>query len=92
MKIFITGLAAILVSASAFAQSASPADPMAPPAPMATPAPMTDPAAPITGPMAPSAADPAAAPLLTEKNGRWWNGDRRATNTEIADYKRSRPQ
>ncbi|WP_426168202.1 hypothetical protein [Sandarakinorhabdus sp. DWP1-3-1] len=34
----------------------------------------------------------AMAPSLTKKNGKWWNGDRRATKDEIAQYQRANPQ
>ena len=100
MKMLIGGLAAMFVSTAAFAQTApatgamAPGDTtqgsstMAPVTPGQTgtmnPAPTTDDAAP-SGNMA-------AAPTLTEKNGEWWNGDRRASKAEIAEYKRSQPK
>lgn len=84
MKIYIVGLAAALMATAAFAQTTTPA-PAAPAAPEA----MT-PATPADAAPAP-AADTAmgSAPMLTERGGKWYNGDKPATKAEISAYKKS---
>jgi len=32
------------------------------------------------------------ATTLTQKDGQWWNGDRRATEAEITEYRRNKPR
>jgi hypothetical protein len=86
MKILVSGLAAALMTTAALAQT-PPADPMSsnPAAtPPATPAPPAETAPPV--------ATASNAPALVQKDGKWWNGDRKATKEEIAEYKRGNPQ
>ncbi len=82
MKILISGLAAAMMTTAAFAQTVTPADPAAPAAmaPMEA-APAADAAAPVAAP---------ADGMLVQKDGKWWNGDREATKTEIAAYKKAK--
>ncbi|MFZ4689014.1 MAG: hypothetical protein ACOYLS_07240 [Polymorphobacter sp.] len=80
MKMLLTGIAAALMATAATAQT-PPADPMAPAAPTTTEAPAAPPAA-----EAQAAPD---APMLTEKDGKWWNGDRLASKSEVTAYKKS---
>lgn len=94
MKIFLTLAAATLASTAALAQMS--AAPSAPPAPtmqpgMAAPAP----AAPMEAQPAPMANDMAATPdatasatMPTERDGRWYMGDRLATKAEIKAHKK----
>lgn len=85
MKMLMSGAIAALAATAAFAQAqpaSPPADPMATPPAAGTMTP-TDTPAPI---------EAAAAPRLVEKDGVWWNGDRRATPVEIAEYKRNQPR
>lgn len=57
-----------------------------------------DPAAPAVGPAAGLEAAPPAemaapapeAETLVKKDGKWWAGDREATKTEIAEYKKAK--
>jgi hypothetical protein len=96
MKMLIGGLAAAWMATAVLAQTppadTPPADPMAntpatmPPASTMTP---TDPV-PAASEMAPAA--DTKVPMLVEKNGKWWNGDRLATKSEIAEYRRTKPQ
>lgn len=80
MKMLIASFAAALVATTALAQS--------------TPLPPGDPMNSPTGtPSSPTPSDPAQVveapigPQLVQRNGQWWNGDRKATNSEIAQYK-----
>ncbi len=86
MKMLLTGLAVALMASAAVAQTTTPADPAAPAA-MESAA-----AAPAAEPAAPAAASEAAAPsatTLAQRDGKWWNGDRRATKPEIAAWKKA---
>ena len=86
MKMLIGGIAAAFLASVAVAQT-PPADPMAS-NPAATP-----PATPTPADAAPSATtETAEAPMLVEKDGKWWNGEREATPAEIAEYNRNKPQ
>ena len=84
MKMLIGGLAAVFVATATLAQSTPP-----PTEPMNSPGavPPADTAAPGA-----QAAEASAAPQLVQKNGKWWNGDRKATRTEIAQYKAANPR
>ena len=33
----------------------------------------------------------ASGTMLVQRDGKWWNGDRRATADEIAAYKKNKP-
>ncbi|MBC7504837.1 MAG: hypothetical protein H7267_03805 [Sandarakinorhabdus sp.] len=97
MKMLIGGIAAILTASTVLAQPAPPVGPAAPaaPAPFADPAASSAPApaAPSAEPAPPAASEQTAiAPILTERNGKWWNGDRKASKAEIAENQRNRPQ
>lgn len=81
MKMLISGLAVAFAATAAFAQT-PPVDPMATTPPPATTMTPTD---------TPPAPSTEAAPKLTEKDGVWWNGDRRATTAEIAAHKAAKP-
>ena len=87
MKIILAAAIAVTMTTGALAQTMGPANPateaMAP-APAAAPEPAA--AAPAAE-AAPAVEIAAAGPALVEKNGKWWNGDRRATKAEIADFK-----
>ncbi len=53
------------------------------------------PSGPDTSSMSSSGAANATAatePALTKKNGKWYNGDRRATKDEIAQYQQANPK
>lgn len=82
MKILIPGILVALMATAAVAQTAMPTEPAAPAAAMA---PME--AAPPADAVAPAAAADA---MLVQKDGKWWNGDREATKTEIAAYKKAK--
>ncbi len=87
MKIYIAGLAAALMATAAFAQTTTPAPaPAAPAAPEAM-TPATPPADAAPAPAADTAMG--SAPMLTERGGKWYNGDKPATKTEISAYKKS---
>ncbi len=92
MKMLICGLAATMLSTAALAQSTPPppADPMAAPPASTMSSPPATPSAPLT-PAAPMATAETG-PTLVQKNGKWWNGDRKATKAEIAEYQRTHPQ
>ena len=92
MKIILAAAIAVTMTTGALAQTVVPATPATEamtPAPAATP----EPAAPATpaesaAPAAEAATQVATAgPALVEKKGKWWNGDRRATKAEVAEYK-----
>ena len=80
MKMLLTGIAAALMATAATAQT-PPADPMAPAAPATTKTPAAPPV--TTAPATPDA------PMLTEKDGKWWNGDRLASKSEVTAYKKT---
>ena len=95
MKILIAGIAAMIVATPVFAQPSSAADPV----PMTRPTtePMTGPTtSPTTDTPSASTAAPAeqsaSAAILTQKDGKWWKGERRATKAEIAEHQRAQPQ
>ena len=93
MKMFIGGIVALFVTTAAFAQSAPPVGAMETPTNTITqPAPTGTPNDPAVSPTGPNSPGSTTMPMLTEKNGKWWNGERKATDAEIAEYKRSRPQ
>ena len=77
MKILIPGVLVALMATAAVAQTVTPAEPAAPME-----------AAPPAEAVAPVA--PAADGMLVQKDGKWWNGDREATKTEIAAYKKAK--
>lgn len=85
MKMLVGGLAAIFMATAALAQTAPPptTDPMNSPSAL-PPAEATTPPA--------SGAEAPTGPQLTQKDGKWWNGDRKATRTEIAQYKAANPK
>ncbi len=87
MKILIGGLAGALMATAALAQT-PPADPMTS-NPATTPPATATPSAEVAPP---ATTETANAPQLVQKDGKWWNGDRKATKAEIAEYQRSRPQ
>jgi hypothetical protein len=86
MKVLISGMAA-LFAAAAFAQSAPTTT-----EPMTSTPPATE--TPVQGQSTtpPAAGQSANAPALVEKDGVWWNGERRATTAEIAEYRRANPR
>ena len=99
MKIVITAIAGLLLAATAAAQTIAPPSPSAPETPPVTQTPVAPPAeAPPPAPPAeapPAEAAPSAqpdAPALVLKDGKWWKGDRRASKTEIAEYRRHQPK
>ena len=79
MKIILAGLAAFAMAGPLMAQTVTPVEPSPPP---------TENTAPAADTMAP-AAPMATEPKLTERDGKWWNGDREATKAEIAEYKKA---
>lgn len=88
MKSLIGGVAALLLATTTTALAQS------------TPLPSGDPMNSPTGtPSSPTPPVPSAAaaeapigPQLVQRNGQWWNGDRKATNIEIAQYKAANSQ
>lgn len=80
MKILIPGVLVALMATAAVAQTVTPAEPAVPAAPMeaAPPAEAVTPVAPV------------ADGVLVQKDGKWWNGDREATKTEIAANKKAK--
>lgn len=87
MKIILTGIAAAaLISVAAVAQTA-PSGSMTPATPPAPMEPATTPPAADAGMAAPATGEGA---MLTERDGKWYNGDREATTTEIAAYKKAK--
>ena len=80
MKIIFAGLAAFAMAGPLMAQTVTPVEPPTPPP--------TENAAPAADAMAP-AAPMATEATLTERDGKWWNGDREATKAEIAEYKKA---
>jgi hypothetical protein len=86
MKIILAAAIAVTMTTGALAQTVVPAAPVTEamtPAPAATPAEPAAPAAEAATQVA------AAGPTLVEKKGKWWNGDRRATKAEVAEYKQA---
>ena len=86
MKMLLTGAAFAFLATAATAQTVTPMDnpAAAPAAPAMTPADPATPAAPQTSAEAP------AGTMLVERDGKWWNGDKPATKSEIAAYKKAR--
>ncbi len=91
-------IAAVLMASGAFAQTvATPEataqpDAVAAPEVTAAPAPEAAPAAdaaPMAADAAPMQQDAMAAPMLEQRDGTWMNGDKPATPTEIAEYKKA---
>lgn len=91
MRMLIYGIAAASMATAVIAQT-PPADPMAsapatmPPSSTMIPA---DPAPPA--PVTPAAAENTT-PVLVKKHGKWWNGERQATEAEIAEFLSANPQ
>ncbi len=88
-------VAAVFMASAALAQTSTTPEAQAQPdamaAPEAAPAPAAE-AAPMAAPMAseaPMQHDAMAAPMLEKRNGKWMNGDKPATPTEIAEYKKA---
>jgi hypothetical protein len=82
MKTIMTIAAVAFMATAANAQTMTPADPANNPSSM-TATPPADSAAPAPAPGAVTGE-------LVERNGKWWNGDREATKTEIAEYKKAK--
>lgn len=76
MKRVFAGLAAGFLATAAMAQQVTPVEP--PPS-----NPMTQP------PTEPMQSPGGEVATLTERDGKWWNGDREATPAEIAAYKQA---
>lgn len=81
MKLILAGLAGLALaglSSAALTQTLPPQNPE--PAAEAMPMPPAEPPPANTSEMADTA------PALVMKDGKWWNGDRRATKSEIAAF------
>lgn len=95
MKIILTLAAAAFASTAALAQmqpapAAPPAAAMQPGTPAPAPAaPMEAQPAPMTNDMAPAPTTTASAEMMTERDGKWYMGDRPATKAEIKAYKKT---
>jgi hypothetical protein len=76
MKMIFAGLAAVVFAGGVAAQTVTPVEPP-PPAPVENAAPAVQPA-----PENETA-------MLTERDGKWWKGDREATREEIKAFKKA---
>lgn len=82
MKILLASIAAMALSAPLMAQTMTPTDTTTPPAgSMAAP---TDRMSTPTG-----NTQAGTEVMLTERDGKWWNGDREATKAEISAHKKA---
>ncbi|GGE11003.1 hypothetical protein GCM10011529_16700 [Polymorphobacter glacialis] len=82
MNIIMTIAAAALLATGAGAQVSGPA---APATESMQPAPPMDSTTPVDA--APAGA---AIETLVQHDGKWWNGDRKATKAEISEYKKAK--
>lgn len=88
MKLLLSGIAAALLATGSMAQTATQTTP-APTEPGQTMP--TNPSPSSSGTMMPEPGAPAAstAVQLEQREGKWWNGDRRATKQEIKDREKA---